>query len=120
MLSELDAMEREALAELAAVADAAALEAFRVRWLGTNGRLRGAMDGLKTVPKEQKPAVGKRLNEVKASIEGAFDARKDATAMLFPPAMRSAPPVLPRNSFLHHSGVLFSYLATEFLQLFKM
>ena len=67
MLAELDAMEREALAELAAVADAAALEAFRVRWLGTNGRLRAVMDSLKTVPKEQKPAVGKRVNEVKAA-----------------------------------------------------
>mgnify|MGYP003333498235 CR=1 FL=1 len=80
MLAELDAMEREALAELAAVADAAALEAFRVRWLGTNGRLRGVMDALKTVPKEQKPAVGKRVNEIKAAIEGAFNARKDAAA----------------------------------------
>lgn len=80
MLAELDAMEREALAELGAVHDAAQLEAFRVRWLGTNGRLRGAMDGLKTVAKEEKPAVGKRLNEVKAAISGAFDARKDEVA----------------------------------------
>ena len=80
MLSELDAMEREALTELAGVADAAALEAFRVRWLGTNGRLRGAMDALKSVPKEQKPAVGKRMNELKAAIEAAFAARKETTA----------------------------------------
>jgi len=73
MLAELDTMECEALAELAAVSDAVALEAYRVRWLGTNGRLRGAMDALKTVPKESKPAVGKRLNEVKAAIEAAFN-----------------------------------------------
>ncbi|MEY3021904.1 MAG: phenylalanine--tRNA ligase subunit alpha, partial [Planctomycetota bacterium] len=88
MLAELDAMEREALAELGAVADAALLEAFRVRWLGTNGRLRGAMEGLKSVAKEEKPAVGKRLNEVKASIQGAFDARKDEVA-----AAPKGPPV---------------------------
>ena len=65
MLSDLDAMEQQALAELSTVLDGAALEAFRVRWLGTNGRLRAAMDALKSVPKELKPAVGKRMNEVK-------------------------------------------------------
>lgn len=81
MLAELDTMEREALAEMDSVADAAALEAFRVRWLGTNGRLRGAMDALKTVPKDQKPAVGKRLNEVKARIEALFNARRDSAAV---------------------------------------
>ena len=80
MLDELDGMEREALAEIAAVAEAAALEAFRVRWLGTNGRLRSAMEALKSVPKEQKPAVGKRMNELKAVIESAFAARKDSAA----------------------------------------
>ena len=79
MLSDLDAMEQQALAELSTVLDGAALEAFRVRWLGTNGRLRAAMDALKSVPKELKPAVGKRMNEVKAAIEGAFNAAKDST-----------------------------------------
>ncbi len=79
MLSDLDAMEQQALAELSTVLDGAALEAFRVRWLGTNGRLRAAMEALKSVPKELKPAVGKRMNEVKAAIEGAFNAAKDST-----------------------------------------
>ncbi len=39
------------------------------------------MDALKSVnlPQEQKPAVGKRMNEVKAAIEGAFNAAKDLT-----------------------------------------
>jgi hypothetical protein len=61
------------------VLDGAALEAFRVRWLGTNGRLHAAMDALKSVPKEQKPGIGKRMSEVKAAIEGAFNAAKDST-----------------------------------------
>ena len=60
--------------------DGAALEAFRVRWFDTNGRLRAAMDALKSVPKEQKPGIGKRMNEVKAAIEGAFNTAKDSTA----------------------------------------
>ena len=78
MLADLDAMERDALTELISASDAAAFEAFRVRWLGSSGRLREAMNGLKNVSKDEKPAVGKRLNEVKAAIEGAFSAKKDA------------------------------------------
>ena len=82
MLADLDAMELEALAELAVVSDDAGLEAFRVRWLGSNGRLREVMTGLKGVSKEEKPAVGKRLNEVKASIEGAFAVKREATTTM--------------------------------------
>jgi phenylalanyl-tRNA synthetase alpha chain len=52
------------------------LEAWRVDYLGAKGRLKAAMGGLKDLPKEQKPAVGQRLNEVKAALEAAFEARK--------------------------------------------
>ena len=103
MLAELDAMEREALAELAAVADAAALESFRVKWLGTNGRLRGVMDSLKSVPKEQKPAVGKRVNEVKAAIESAFNASKDSVGTAPKgPAVDVTEPGLPMGEGRRH------------------
>lgn len=74
---ELDAMEREASAELASVVDAPSLEGWRVRWLGTNGRLKSAMDRLKSAPKELKPALGKRLNELKSSLETTFAATKE-------------------------------------------
>jgi hypothetical protein len=47
MLSALDAMEQQALAELSTVLGGLALETFCVRWFGTNGRLRAAMDALK-------------------------------------------------------------------------
>jgi hypothetical protein len=50
MLSDLDAMEQQALAELSTMLDGTALEAVRVRWLGTNGRLRAAIHALKSVP----------------------------------------------------------------------
>ena len=103
MLAELDAMEREALTELAAVADATALEAFRVRWIGTNGRLRGAMEALKSVPKEQKPAVGKRMNELKAAIEAAFNARKESTASAPKgPAVDVTEPGIPMGEGARH------------------
>ncbi len=72
MLNDLDTLEREALAELTAVDDAAALEAWRVRHIGTHGSLKSAMAGLRDVPKAEKPAVGQRLNAVKQALEAAF------------------------------------------------
>lgn len=78
MLDDLNQLESDALRDLEAVADADALEAWRVAYLGSKGRVRGIMSGLKDVPREEKPAVGKRLNEVKTSIESAFETRRDA------------------------------------------
>jgi phenylalanyl-tRNA synthetase alpha chain len=84
MLDALDAMERNGLAELAAVGDADALERWRIAYVGANGKLKAAMAGLKDVPKEAKPAVGKRLNEVKLALDSAFDRRKESLATAAP------------------------------------
>ncbi len=78
MLEMLSTLESDALAELSRAGDAAALESWRIAYLGASGKLKGAMGGLKDVPKDQKPAVGARLNAVKSALEQAFEARKGA------------------------------------------
>jgi ribosomal protein L17 len=47
-----------------------ALEAWRIAYLGPSGQLKRADGRIKDVPKDQKPAVGARLNEVKNALEG--------------------------------------------------
>ncbi|MEQ8850746.1 MAG: phenylalanine--tRNA ligase subunit alpha [Phycisphaerales bacterium] len=76
MLETLNELERKGLAELDEAADPDALEQWRIAYLGSKGRLKKAMAGLKDVPREEKPAVGKRSNEVKQALESAFEARK--------------------------------------------
>ncbi len=76
MLETLNQIESEGLAQLEAAGDGDAVEAWRIAFLGSKGRLRGVMPMLKDVSKEDKPAVGKRLNEVKTALEAAFEARK--------------------------------------------
>ncbi len=78
MLDVIDDIERLGLTELGSTADAAALEAWKSAYLGPKGRLKSAMAGLKDVPKEDKPAVGQRLNQIKSALEAAFEARKAA------------------------------------------
>ncbi len=91
MLNQLNQLEAEALATLTACQDAAALEAWRIANLGSKGRIKELMAALKDVPKQDKAAVGKRLNEVKQAIESAFESRK---ADLGAPAHTPAGPAL--------------------------
>lgn len=76
MLESIEILERTALAELADAGDAAALEQWRIAYLGTKGKLKDAMASLKSVPKEEKKAVGQRLNAAKVALQAAFEARK--------------------------------------------
>ena len=77
LLSELDQYATAALAAISAAQGAAELEAARVEFLGArNGRLRDLQSGLGKVPKEQKPVVGKRFNEVKEQVNAALERRQ--------------------------------------------
>lgn len=76
MIEQLLELESAGLTELDSAADADALEAWRIKFLGTKGKLRAVMPLLKDVPKAEKPQVGQRLNEVKKTLEAAFTDRK--------------------------------------------
>ena len=76
-LAELDMLVRDATAAFGAASDAAALEAARVQFLGAkSGRLKSAQKGLGSVNKADRPAAGKRFNEVKQAIEASARAAK--------------------------------------------
>lgn len=76
MIEQLEQLQTEAASQLAEAATPEALETWRINYLGMNGRLKSAMGMLKDAPKEIKPLVGKRLNEIKATLEQQFEARK--------------------------------------------
>src|SRR2546429_9972910 len=80
VMAQIEQLERVALDELRAVKDAAALEQYRIKYLGANGELKAAMKWLGQVAKEQKPAVGQRLNGMKEAVTAAFEARKTEIA----------------------------------------
>ncbi|HEV3022016.1 MAG TPA: phenylalanine--tRNA ligase subunit alpha, partial [Pirellulales bacterium] len=74
-LAELDELLANANAAFASAADAAALEAARIEFLGAkSGRLKAVQKSLGSLDKADKPAGGKRFNEVKREIEAAFAA----------------------------------------------
>lgn len=75
MLDQLNQIEQTALEALRAVADEAALEAWRVAHLGRSSPLMQVFSGLGELSKEERPAVGQRANEVKKALEAALGER---------------------------------------------
>ena len=78
MLDQLTHIEAAALAALQTAADTAALEAWRVAHLGRSSPLMTVLGELGQLSKEERPALGKRGNEVKRALEDAHAARAAA------------------------------------------
>lgn len=60
------------------LSNAAHLDAFRIAYLGRKGRLADLFDQLKTVPTEDKRAVGQQLNALKQQAQARFDEAQQA------------------------------------------
>src|SRR5688572_8787897 len=76
MDTQLEQVRAEALEAVAAAADETAIEVARVKYLGQSGALTALSKGMKDVSKDDKPRIGKLLNEVRAAVTEAIDARK--------------------------------------------
>jgi phenylalanyl-tRNA synthetase alpha chain len=73
MTHPLEELRNSALAEIAAARDALALDAVRVRYLGRNGSISAWGEQMKTLSKEERPVVGKLLNEVRSALTTALE-----------------------------------------------
>jgi phenylalanyl-tRNA synthetase alpha chain len=71
-LEYLAELARSVRAELDAVADDAAAETFRIKYLGKKGQVRAVLKGLKDVPPEKRPDIGARANEIARELEDLF------------------------------------------------
>jgi len=107
LLSELDRLSAEATAAFEAAADGEVLEAARIDFLGAkSGRLKQVQKGLGKVDKADKPAAGKRFNEVKKQLEAARQSAAErlagggpsGEALEFDPTV---PGIRPRLGHLH-------------------
>lgn len=70
-LRQLESAFDAALEE--ATGDPSALEALRVRYLGRKGEITALMKGLGKLSKEDRPAVGKAINELKVRVATALE-----------------------------------------------
>ena len=76
--SDVSALHHQALTEVAATADPAALEALRIRYLGRKGSLTQILRTLKDLDPGVRREVGRLANEAKEALEAAIAARLKA------------------------------------------
>ena len=74
MEEKIAALRAELEADLAAVHNKDELSAFWQKYLSKNGSVTGLTKSLRDVPKEERPAAGKTINEFKVWVEGQYQA----------------------------------------------
>jgi len=75
MTKDLDHLQREALQALEAVDDEGALTGWRTSYLGRKGEVTEAVKALGGLSPAERPAYGRRVNEVKQALEAGYEAR---------------------------------------------
>jgi phenylalanyl-tRNA synthetase alpha chain len=76
LLQEIEPLKQAALVDLRAAPDLAALEQTKGNYLGAQGKFTGLMKQLGALPKEEKPAAGKLINQAKIELEAALADRR--------------------------------------------
>jgi phenylalanyl-tRNA synthetase alpha chain len=76
MQSQIDSLRLEAIAALETAHDTRSLEAVRIRYLGKNGAISRLSEGMREVPKEDRPHLGKLLNELRQEVQASLEKRE--------------------------------------------
>jgi phenylalanyl-tRNA synthetase alpha chain len=74
MQDQLSAILAKAQAEFPSLKTRPEYEAAKARYVGPNGELTALMKQMGSVPKEQRPVLGKLINETKAQLQALLDA----------------------------------------------
>ena len=80
LLDRIADVRRDVESDLANIANAEALEAFRLKHLVRKGTIQSLVEELRTVPKEDKPAVGKSLNDLRQFTDAQFESLQNSFA----------------------------------------
>ena len=81
LLQELEQLYQDASAALDGCQTLEETEAWYAAYLGRKGAVTTIMRGVGQLPREERPAFGKRANEIKATLEAALKERQEAVAL---------------------------------------
>ena len=121
MLEKLQSIRERALERLNQAADTGALEQIRVAVLGKKGELTALLRSMGQLAPEERPAMGQKVNELRALIEEKLAERERALkerekeARLQKEAIDVTLPVEPRTSgAMHPCSIVLDQLLTIF------
>ncbi len=75
MRDRLEALQNSGLAEINGVLDLKTLEDLRVKYLGKKGEVTELMKGMKDLSNEERPLMGKLVNDVKDALNNALETK---------------------------------------------
>jgi phenylalanyl-tRNA synthetase alpha chain len=75
MDNDLQRLQETTLAEIQQARSKIALENLRVKFLGKTGAVSRLSENMRNVPKEDRPRIGKLLNEIRNAVTVALDSR---------------------------------------------
>jgi phenylalanyl-tRNA synthetase alpha chain len=77
-MSDIEALSKQALADIDAAPSADALESLRVALLGKSGAITARLKSLGALPAEERKAAGEAINRVRDAVGAALSARRAA------------------------------------------
>ncbi len=83
---QLQTLRADGEAALAGCSDVQALDQLKSKYLGRGGLVTSVLEKLGTLPKEEKPRIGKLVNEVKNALTAAIAAKRDELEVNATPA----------------------------------
>jgi len=75
-IDQIEPLKAAALTAFSASSDIASLDQARIAFLGANGKFTGLLKQMGSLPREERPAAGKILNQAKLELEAALAARR--------------------------------------------
>ncbi|MGE0172978.1 MAG: phenylalanine--tRNA ligase subunit alpha [Oligoflexales bacterium] len=90
--------------EIGNALDLKAVDELRVSFLGRKGEVQVLLDSLKNVPKEERPAYGKAVNELRAFIEESINSLREKAEQRALELKLSAKPIDASLPTTAHSG----------------
>jgi phenylalanyl-tRNA synthetase alpha chain len=95
MMDEIEQVRQLALAEISSVHDLRTIDLFRIKFLSRKGIIARLFDDLKNKPPAERPQLGKKLNELRASVQSLLDQKETTVGAASGPVPQSLDLTLP-------------------------
>ncbi|MFI0347266.1 MAG: phenylalanine--tRNA ligase subunit alpha [Chthoniobacterales bacterium] len=120
MQEELHQLQQSSLAALEAASNQGELTEVRVRYLGKGGAISLLNEGMRHLSKEERPVIGKLVNEVRARFTEALEAKETALKnQADAAAFADLDPTLPGTALRHGALHPLTLLTDRAVQIFR-
>jgi phenylalanyl-tRNA synthetase alpha chain len=116
LLQQIEAYKKEI--ESMTPADAASIEAYRIKFLGTKGIVKSIFAEIKNVPNEKKKEIGQVLNDFKQFAESKYESWKAATGRSQQSTVNKFDPSLPGDPLPRGTRHPISLVSNQIVHIF--